>query len=249
MEIPIPPISIKSEYENAVRKLTKNEFELLINSIKDKGLREPIIINDKGIILDGHHRFKACQNLGIGIPPELFRIKSFNNPLEEGLYVNEVNLLRRQLTPAQRVEQVLKMEPILKELAKLNMSKGGKGVQIQTPLGRVDKQLADKANVKLTQYTQIAHVLKNAPPEEKEKLLNDKVKPHKAFGRLRNEAFLKKAIADNKILDKKFLKATDKITLLEGDFEARCSELKQNSVSLIFTDPLYDEEHLIFMMD
>jgi hypothetical protein len=61
---------------------------------------------------------------------------------------------------------------------------------------------------------------------------------------LRNDQFLKEAIARNKIQDKLFTKAIDKITLLEGDFEARCSEIKCDSVSLIYTDPLYDEEHL-----
>jgi hypothetical protein len=40
------------------------------------------------------------------------------------------------------------------------------------------------------------------------------------------------------------LKATDKITLLQGDFEAVCSKLTHDSASLILTDPLYDEKHL-----
>lgn len=124
------------------------------------------------------------------------------------------------------------------------MSKGGSGVQIQTPLERVNKEMAKQANVKLTKFTQIKYVLENASEVEKEKLLTDRVKPHKAYGRLRNDQFLKEAIARNKIQDKLFTKATDKITLWVGDFEDRCSEIKRDSVSLIYTDPLYDEEHL-----
>jgi ParB-like chromosome segregation protein Spo0J len=65
MEISEIPISINPEYEKAVPKLSKNEFEELISSIKEKGLWDPIITNDKGVILDGHHRWRACKLLGI----------------------------------------------------------------------------------------------------------------------------------------------------------------------------------------
>ncbi len=244
MEISFPHISINPAYENAVRPLNKSEFESLTNSIKDYGLREKICINPEGVILDGHHRFKACQSLGIGIPPEFFTIKKFNNILEEELYVYEVNLLRRQLTPVQRVQQVLKNKEIYQKLVNLNMVKGGKGVSIDTPLERVNKLLASKADVSPTNFSRIEFGLKNASDVDRRKLLAGTIKPHKLYGRLRNDQFLKEAIARNKIRNKLFTKATDKITLWVGDFEDRCSEIKRDSVSLVYTDPLYDEEHL-----
>jgi hypothetical protein len=240
MENPFPPISIKSEYEAAIRPLTKSEYESLTNSIREKGLEEPIVINAEGVILDGHNRFRICQSLGIGIPPELFRIKKFSNILEEELYVNEVNLLRRQLTAVQRVQQVLKIKPIFEKLAKENMSKRGQGVQIRTPLERVNKQLADKADVRLTKFNQIEYLLNNASEEDRRKLLADRVKPNKLYGRYRNNAFLKKQLA----LSKQFLKSSNQITLWEGDFLEQYARIERDSVSLIHTDPPYDEEHL-----
>jgi ParB-like chromosome segregation protein Spo0J len=120
-------IKINPEYEALVPKLSKSEFELLTSSIKEKGLREYIIVNDKGIILDGHHRFRACQILGIECQ---FSKKFFGNLLEEKLYVIDANLQRRQLNDVQKVHLNLVKKPILQELAKLNMSRGGKGVQI-----------------------------------------------------------------------------------------------------------------------
>lgn len=53
MEISIPPISVNPEYENAARPLTKDEYSSLVDSIKEHGLRDPIVTNEKGIILDG----------------------------------------------------------------------------------------------------------------------------------------------------------------------------------------------------
>lgn len=129
-------------------------------------------------------------------------------------------------------------------MAKLNISKGGKGVRIRTPLGRINSQLAKEADVGTSKFTQLEYLLNNVSEGVKEKLRNGKIKPHKVYGRLRNDLFLKEAIARNKIQDKLFTKATDKITLWVGDFEARCSEIKNDSVSLVLTDPLYDEEHL-----
>jgi FtsZ-binding cell division protein ZapB len=68
--------------------------------IKVHGLRDPIVTFD-GMILDGWHRFRCCENLGI--PPVL-------KPLGEGVdpvaFVQSVNLLRRHLTGSQRAAAV-----------------------------------------------------------------------------------------------------------------------------------------------
>ena len=244
MEISIPPISINPAYENAVCPLTKNEFSNLINSIREKGLQEPIILNIKGEILDGHHRFRACQKLGIEIPPELFRIKKFNHILEEKIYVREVNLLRRHQTPGQRAEQALEIKADYEKLAKLNMSKGGLGVQIRTPLGRVNKHLADLADIKLTQFNQYEYGFKHGSADQRQKLLAGLVKPNKLYGQLRNNAFLKKQIALNKKLNKQFLKATSQTTLWVGDCMEQYLKIEPNSINLIHTDPPYDEAHI-----
>jgi ParB-like chromosome segregation protein Spo0J len=48
-----------------VPELSPEEYESLKQSIMKDGLYVPIIVNQNGIILDGHHRYKACQELGI----------------------------------------------------------------------------------------------------------------------------------------------------------------------------------------
>jgi ParB-like chromosome segregation protein Spo0J len=81
--------------------LSKVEFDLLKQSIKEEGLHIPIVINKQGIVLDGHHRFQACKELGI---PLKYQTKEFEDSLEEKQFVIEVNLRRRQLNEFQRVE-------------------------------------------------------------------------------------------------------------------------------------------------
>jgi ParB-like chromosome segregation protein Spo0J len=63
------PAAIKTsqEYADLVPPLSAEEYESLKESIKQNGLWVPIVVNSQGIILDGHHRFKVCQELG----PEL----------------------------------------------------------------------------------------------------------------------------------------------------------------------------------
>ena len=59
-------ITINKEYENLVPPLSDSEFQALKKSIKIKGMYMPIVISH-GIVLDGHHRFKICKELGIEI--------------------------------------------------------------------------------------------------------------------------------------------------------------------------------------
>jgi ParB-like chromosome segregation protein Spo0J len=56
-------ITVNQEYARLVPKLSKEEYESLKESIKQNGLWVPIIVNSQGVILDGHHRYKACQEL------------------------------------------------------------------------------------------------------------------------------------------------------------------------------------------
>jgi ParB-like nuclease family protein len=103
------------EYEihplaNLLPPMTDEEFNDLVADIKKNGLIEPITIyEDK--ILEGRHRYKACEKLG-GMKyfstPHTYR---GDDPLG---YVMAKNVHRRHLTPKQRREVIaaaLKMNP------------------------------------------------------------------------------------------------------------------------------------------
>ena len=75
--------------------------------------------------LDGHHRFRACKEIGI---PLQYHTKEFKDSLDEKEFLIEVNLRRRELNEFQRVEIGYSLENIEKERAKRRMSLGGQRV-------------------------------------------------------------------------------------------------------------------------
>ena len=59
---------INNEYQNLIPPLTPQEFNELKESIKNNGQRLRVTISDRTgqlVIVDGHHRYKACKELGI----------------------------------------------------------------------------------------------------------------------------------------------------------------------------------------
>jgi ParB-like chromosome segregation protein Spo0J len=85
--------------------MTKDAFASLIRSIRESGQLEPITVNNKGEVLDGHNRLRVCEKLKL---EPIFEVKTFDNPSYEKLYIIDVNLQRRQLTTAQRIQLSLK---------------------------------------------------------------------------------------------------------------------------------------------
>src|SRR5918994_4277237 len=178
---PNPRIRINPEYASMVPKQSPEEYESLKQSIKEEnGLYVPIIVNQNCIVLDGHHRYKACQELGI--EPETV-VKEFNNELDEQLFVVDCNLVRRQLNSFQRTELALRSKPILEAIAKRNESIGGKGGRNLTPLGRVDERIGERAGVSRDTVRKVEKILENEriTDKDKEDLRLGKVSINKAY--------------------------------------------------------------------
>jgi ParB-like chromosome segregation protein Spo0J len=198
----ITKIRINKEYENLIPPMTKEAFESLMSSIRESGQLEPITINNKGEVLGGHHRLRVCEKLHI---EPLFEVKAFDNPSHEKLYIIDVNLQRRQLTVAQRVQLSLKKKPILQELTKKNSqtnlrrgnNTGYANVQICT-LGRVNEKIAKDSGVSARQVSKVETILEKARPELKERVLSGTTKIDKAYKQIINEERRLKLITETK---------------------------------------------------
>jgi ParB-like chromosome segregation protein Spo0J len=254
----VTKICINKEYKSLVLPMTKETFESLISSIRESGQLEPITINNKGEVLDGHNRLKVCEKLHL---EPLSEVKTFDNPSQEKLYIIDVNLQRRQLTVAQRVQLSLKKKPILQELAKINsqanLRKGSNNteypsnVQICT-LGRVNEKIAKDSGVSARQVSKVETILEKARPELKERVLSGMTKIDKAYKQVINEERRLKLIAQTKLsydsaAAQDNFSTSNRIKLLRGDMRkmAYNAELiPDNSVDLIFTDPLYHKGYL-----
>lgn len=161
-------VSVSQEYEALLPKLPKEEYEALKFSIRNEGLHYPIIVNEKGTILDGHHRWRICQELQLD---GKFEVKQFSTLLLEKKFVIESNLLRRQLTTFQRYEMSKPLLEIERELAKQRMLLGKEGdPTLNLEEGEAVKKVAEQAGISPALYYQAMFIDKNAPQEDLEKL-------------------------------------------------------------------------------
>jgi ParB-like chromosome segregation protein Spo0J len=111
-------VKVDPVYAALVPPLSKEEYENLKNSIREDGLLAPIIVNQNGTILDGHHRNKACWELGLSLTDRDVLMKRFVDKLLEKKFVITTNLRRRQLSDIEKVKLAIPLIEIERELAK-----------------------------------------------------------------------------------------------------------------------------------
>jgi ParB-like chromosome segregation protein Spo0J len=118
-----PALTVNEEFAELIPPLPDSDYEALKLSIKQNGQYDPIDVNQDGIILDGHHQFRACEELKI--EPTITR-REFKDSLLTKQFIIETNSSRRHLTTFQRVELQVKLETIESELAKKRLVEAGK---------------------------------------------------------------------------------------------------------------------------
>lgn len=102
-------LKINPEYAGLVSPLSDADYQTLKESIEKHGLYSPVVINTRDEILDGHNRYRVCQELGI---EPMTEVKFFDDKEEEKIFVIEANLKRRQLSDIERIDLVRKLEPL-----------------------------------------------------------------------------------------------------------------------------------------
>jgi hypothetical protein len=97
-------LTINPMYRDLV-PVNQDDFQRILASVKEEGVREPIIVNQDFVVLDGHTRYAAAEAAGIDEVP--FMIREFDSDWEERRYVRMANLQRRQLTKPQVAKLVV----------------------------------------------------------------------------------------------------------------------------------------------
>lgn len=192
-------IIIDPEYAKLVPPLKTEKYRALKTSIERDGLWEPIIINTENVVLDGHHRFKICQELGV-LPR--FTVKRFDSKNQERKYVIETNLHRRQLNKIQLAELALKLEPIYseeaKERQKATQLKGRDeegnpvfgGVHLNTTeeeRGKARDQAAKAVGLTSITYHRAKTILEKGTEELKKKVKNGSVSITYAYKKIKRK--------------------------------------------------------------
>ncbi len=180
------------EYEKLLPKMSGEEFDALKTSIREEGQHYAIIVNEDLEILDGHHRFRACTELGV--EPD-FEVRKFDDKLLEKKFVIEANLRRRHLTNFQLVELGVPLLEIEKELAKKRKIEGGKaGRNLQLGFAPDDAKpilkskaaeaVAKKIGVSTRTFERGKKILEKASEEDKQMLREGKTSITKVYSEL-----------------------------------------------------------------
>lgn len=185
-------LCINPEYAKLLPQMSGEEYDALKSSIRDEGQHYAIIVNEDMEILDGHHRFRACVDLGL--EPD-FEVRKFDNKLLEKKFVIEANLRRRHLTNFQLVELGVPLLEIERELAKKRQSTGGKkGREIQLgfasddtkPIskGKATEIVAKKVGVSTRTFERGRKILEEASEDDKQRLREGKTSISKVYSEL-----------------------------------------------------------------
>jgi N6-adenosine-specific RNA methylase IME4 len=151
------------------------EFDALVESIRTKGLLNPIWLHPDGSILDGRNRYRGC--LEAGVEPWY---QTWNGKDSLADFVVAQNIDRRHLNGTQRALLAKRLEPLYAAEAKERMESGksadglaggrGKKKTLPKKLGKVshEGEAADKAAKKAGTNRQYVSDLKKIEKEAPE---------------------------------------------------------------------------------
>ena len=199
--IDINEIKISKHYLALVPRMTTDDAASFEQAIKEDGIREPLVLNQDYLLLDGHSRYDQAQKQKIKQLP--FRIKNFDDKLYEEKYVIECNLQRRHLTNYQKIELGIPLLKLVSKLAALRKKSTlkyakkttGSNEPINKEKGKATEIVAKKIGVSNTMMMRGKVIAEKAPEHLKQKLRDGKSSINSVYGTvIRDTRNLPKAI-------------------------------------------------------
>lgn len=156
-------LKINKELEEIIPKLSPEEYEALKNSIKEKGLLKPIDVMSDGTIVDGHHRYKACKELGIDpIPYAVMpNLKTIQDALE---YSFNINFPRRHLNLFQKAKWAYEVKYKAEKEKALARKTSGKPWD-KLAQGRAAEIVAKQVGISKATFEKVRRIIEKAPKE------------------------------------------------------------------------------------
>jgi site-specific DNA-methyltransferase (adenine-specific) len=233
--------------------LPPDEYETLKKDIFIRGVQTAIEITEKGEVLDGHQRLRACEELRIRDYPR--RVISGLDEQGKRHHAIKANTLRRQLSRQQRRDLIaaeLRRNPrqsnrLLAELVGVDKNtvqsvrdqlvaggeihhvgaRDGRDGKVYRPASMIAHTFAAarKAQALLSELGDDVPAGKHLSPRAASELLNQK----------------RRDSADRKV---KYGPLPSQVRLYNCDFRQVGKRIKDDSVDLIFTDPPFGQEFL-----
>jgi ParB-like chromosome segregation protein Spo0J len=183
-------LRLNPQYEKMLPMMSQEEFEQLKESIRTEGQHYPVIVSEELEVLDGHHRFRAC--LELGIEPD-FEVKHFEDKLLEKKFVIEANLRRRHLNNFQLVELAVPLLEIEKALSKKHQTQKNQEAAstiesaVEDSFSEIEPKVktaeivAKKAGVSTRTLERGKKIIEKASEDDKQKLREGKTSINKVY--------------------------------------------------------------------
>ena len=178
-------LTVDPEFRDLIPPLNEEELKLLEESLVADGCESPLIVWN-GVIVDGHNRYAICRKHGI---PFSIQEKNFSSRDDAMLWMLRNQLGRRNLNSYQRVELVLKFEPLVKNAAEQRMMAGKAANPVPTlaqgqTKGRTRDHLSEAAGVSHGTFAKAKKLVQSADEETKRELRAGKVTVNRAYTEL-----------------------------------------------------------------
>lgn len=178
-------LAVDPEFRDLIPPLNEEELKLLEESLVADGCESPLTVWN-GVIVDGHNRYAICRKHDI---PFSIQEKNFETREEVMLWMLRNQLGRRNLNNYQRVELVLKFEPLVKSAAEQRMLAGKAANPVPTlaqgqTKGKTRDHLSEAAGVSHGTFAKAKKLVQSADEETKRELRTGKVTVNRAYTEL-----------------------------------------------------------------
>ena len=178
-------LTVDPEFRDLIPPLNEEELKLLEESLVADGCESPLIVWN-GVIVDGHNRYAICRKHEI---PFAIQEKNFSSRDDAMLWMLRNQLGRRNLNNYQRVELVLKFEPLVKNAAEQRMMAGKAANPVPTlaqgqTKGKTRDHLSEAAGVSHGTFAKAKKLVQSADEETKRELRAGKVTVNRAYTEL-----------------------------------------------------------------
>ena len=240
-----PDLIVDPKYLEFIPRPSKERYNEMKRDIFHKGQLIAIIVNQDHVILDGHTRYQICQELQM--KPKIEK-RTFDDPLEEERFVYAINVKRRDLEKFVHIELSLKIHEIDQILGKQKRNaqlKQNESTVYLTSDKREKhdtlKLIAKETKTSRDAVAKVKKILGNATPKEIQDLREGKdgVSVNKSYKRIKKQEKKEKRQDQIKKIQAHL---PENAQLFNQPFQQ--NKIKDNSVSLILTDPPYKKEHL-----
>lgn len=233
--------------------LTDDEYTELKNDIAERGVMVPIEFDEHGNVLDGHHRLKVCEELGIKDYPKVIRAGMTED--EKRTHARKLNMARRQLNQEQRralIQAQLKETPeksdrqIAEGLGVSHVTVGAQRRELES-IGQIDQSSRQTSDGRIYPAQRKPITIFNPTKREERVIQNPAVvermaEGHSAVMAATLNAREEKAERKSYTLEPEI--PDDAYKLMVADIRDGLPMIEDNSIDFIITDPPYPKEYV-----